>query len=84
MRSSSYTDVIIRQTNDLRRIVDEFSRFARMPEPDRKETDIAKLLRDSELMQRDACKAALVADIPATPVIVDCDATMMGRCSPTC
>ena len=26
------TDVIIRQTNDLRRIVDEFSKFARMPE----------------------------------------------------
>ena len=25
------TDVIIRQTNDLRRIVDEFSKFARMP-----------------------------------------------------
>ena len=28
------TDVIVRQTNDLRRIVDEFSKFARMPEPD--------------------------------------------------
>ncbi|MEM9129297.1 MAG: HAMP domain-containing protein, partial [Pseudomonadota bacterium] len=27
------TDVVIRQTNDLRRIVDEFSKFARMPEP---------------------------------------------------
>jgi two-component system nitrogen regulation sensor histidine kinase NtrY len=29
------TDVIVRQTDDLRRIVDEFSKFARMPEPDR-------------------------------------------------
>ncbi|MCB2111687.1 MAG: HAMP domain-containing protein, partial [Rhodobacteraceae bacterium] len=28
------TDVIVRQTNDLRRIVDEFSKFARMPEPE--------------------------------------------------
>lgn len=71
------TGVIIRQTNDLRRIVDEFSRFARMPEPDRKETDIAKLLRDSELMQRDALQGALVADIPDEPVIVDADAGMM-------
>ncbi len=28
-----YADVIIRQTSDLRRIVDEFSKFARMPAP---------------------------------------------------
>ena len=74
-----YTDVIIRQTNDLRRIVDEFSRFARMPEPDRKETDIAKLLRDAELMQRDALKGALVSQIPDEPVIVDADAGMMHQ-----
>lgn len=71
------TGVIIRQTNDLRRIVDEFSRFARMPEPDRKETDIAKLLRDSELMQRDALKGALRAEIPDESVIVDADGGMM-------
>src|SRR5690606_8731996 len=73
------TGVIIRQTNDLRRIVDEFSRFARMPEPDRKETDIAKLLRDAELMQRDALQGALVSDIPDEPVIVDADAGMMRQ-----
>lgn len=74
-----YTEVIIRQTNDLRRIVDEFSRFARMPEPDRKETDIAKLLRDSELMQRDALQGALATRIPEEPVIVDADAGMMRQ-----
>jgi len=75
----SYVDVIIRQTNDLRRIVDEFSRFARMPEPDRRETDIAKLLRDTVLLQRDAVRAEILAEIPATPVRVDCDATMMAQ-----
>ena len=32
---AQYSDVIIRQTGDLRRIVDEFSQFARMPEPRR-------------------------------------------------
>ncbi|GLK63197.1 HAMP domain-containing protein [Paracoccus kondratievae] len=74
-----YTEVIIRQTNDLRRIVDEFSRFARMPEPDRKETDITKLLRDTELMQRDALQGALISDIPDEPVIVDADAGMMRQ-----
>ncbi|PZO64083.1 MAG: PAS domain-containing sensor histidine kinase [Paracoccus denitrificans] len=76
---AQYTDVIVRQTNDLRRIVDEFSRFARMPEPDRKETDLARLLRDSVLMQRDAIGAGLHADIPDEPVIVDCDPGMMGQ-----
>lgn len=74
-----YTDVIIRQTNDLRRIVDEFSRFARMPAPDRKETDIAQLLRESLLLQQDALHGALVADIPDGPVIVDCDAGMLRQ-----
>ncbi|MFD1882840.1 sensor histidine kinase NtrY-like [Paracoccus pacificus] len=75
-----YTDVIIRQTNDLRRIIDEFSRFARMPEPDRKPVDVAKLLRDSVLIQQDALHGAeLVARIPDHPVVVDCDATMIGQ-----
>jgi two-component system, NtrC family, nitrogen regulation sensor histidine kinase NtrY len=37
------TDVIVRQTNDLRRIVDEFSKFARMPEPRGCRTDLAAL-----------------------------------------
>ncbi|WP_260502764.1 sensor histidine kinase NtrY-like [Paracoccus yeei] len=73
------TGVIIRQTNDLRRIVDEFSRFARMPEPDRKETDIAGLLREAELMQRDALGGALVSQIPERPVIVDADPGMMRQ-----
>ena len=46
------TDVIIRQTGDLRRIVDEFSKFARMPEPECKTHDLAALVRDSVLLQR--------------------------------
>jgi len=75
----SYVEVIIRQTNDLRRIVDEFSRFARMPEPDRRETDLTKLLRDTMLLQEDAVRAELVSDLPDVPVRIDCDATMMAQ-----
>lgn len=73
------TGVIIRQTNDLRRIIDEFSRFARMPEPDRQECDIARLMRDAVLLQRDALRGALNAQIPDEPVIVDCDPAMMAQ-----
>jgi two-component system, NtrC family, nitrogen regulation sensor histidine kinase NtrY len=49
-----YTEVIVRQTGDLRRIVDEFSKFARMPEPDRKPQDLVPLLRDAVLLQEGA------------------------------
>lgn len=74
-----YVEVIIRQTGDLRRIVDEFSRFARMPEPDRAEIDLAELLRASVFLQQDALKGALEADIPDQPVIVDCDEGMLRQ-----
>ena len=42
-----YADVIVRQTNDLRRIVDEFSKFARMPAPERKTLDLGKLIGEA-------------------------------------
>jgi two-component system nitrogen regulation sensor histidine kinase NtrY len=47
---AQYCDVIVRQTNDLRRIVDEFSKFARMPEPDKRAVDLTKLLTDAILL----------------------------------
>ena len=42
-----YSDVIIRQTEDLRRIVDEFSKFARMPAADMRKDDIMPVIRDA-------------------------------------
>jgi len=49
-----YTGVIVRQTEDLRRIVDEFSKFARMPEPERRQNDLVKLVRDAVVLQDNA------------------------------
>jgi two-component system nitrogen regulation sensor histidine kinase NtrY len=75
-----YTDVIVRQTNDLRRIVDEFSKFARMPEPDRKETDLTRLLRDALTLQESGQpNVRFVTDIPPGPVLLDLDATMISQ-----
>ena len=51
------TGVIVRQTGDLRRIVDEFSRFARMPEPERTAADITQLLRDAVTLQEQVLAA---------------------------
>lgn len=72
------TDVVVRQTNDLRRIVDEFSKFARMPEPQTKEDSLSRLLREAVLLQESGqpdvkfetefCGDDLCADIDATMI----------------
>ena len=72
------TDVIVRQTNDLRRIVDEFSKFARMPEPERKSLDVVELVSGATLLQeagqpdvrftRDICDGPLQAELDATMI----------------
>lgn len=75
-----YADVIVRQTNDLRRIVDEFSKFARMPAPDRKPIDIGRLVREAVLLQETARPDIRYSlDLPETPVIATLDGTMMNQ-----
>src|SRR5699024_8273359 len=74
-----YTGVIIRQTGDLRRIVDEFSRFARMPEPERRPVDLTALLRDAVLLQQDALAGALQTDMPDRPAMAAIDAGMIHQ-----
>ena len=75
-----YTDVIVRQTGDLRRIVDEFSRFARMPEPERRLTDFAVLVRDAVVLQESALvHLQISSDLPEGPVMVECDPTLMSQ-----
>lgn len=77
---SQLTQVIVRQTNDLRRIVDEFSRFARMPEPDRKPHDLAAILRDAVLLQESGQPdVAFTLDLPDEPVVIEIDATMLSQ-----
>jgi two-component system nitrogen regulation sensor histidine kinase NtrY len=76
----SYIDVIVRQTGDLRRIVDEFSRFARMPEPDRREEDLVRLVRDAVILQESGLPGVRVtADLPEDALPVEVDATMIGQ-----
>ena len=73
-------DVIVRQTNDLRRIVDEFSKFARMPEPVTQETDLVAVLRDALALQEVSLPpGTLRARLPEDPVVLDLDASMIGQ-----
>jgi two-component system nitrogen regulation sensor histidine kinase NtrY len=50
----SYADVIARQAGDIRRMVDAFSQFARMPEPERAPQDVAEVVREAVLLRRAA------------------------------
>jgi two-component system nitrogen regulation sensor histidine kinase NtrY len=75
-----YTDVIIRQTNDLRRIVDEFSKFARMPEPERRMVNLATILRDSVVLQEVAMPdITLSVKISTKKVMLNLDPSMMSQ-----
>ena len=74
------TDVIVRQTNDLRRIVDEFSKFARMPEPQLKMSDLTKLVSDAVALQSAGQPdVAIAADLPAEAILGELDATMITQ-----
>ncbi|HVV42214.1 MAG TPA: PAS domain-containing sensor histidine kinase [Nitrobacter sp.] len=46
------TDTIIRQVEDIRRMVDEFSRFARMPKPVMEGEDVADTVRQAVFLMR--------------------------------
>jgi two-component system, NtrC family, nitrogen regulation sensor histidine kinase NtrY len=46
------TDTIVRQVDDIRRMVDEFSRFARMPKPVMAPEDVADTVRQVVFLQR--------------------------------
>ena len=73
------TDVIVRQTDDLRRIVDEFSKFARMPEPDKTLQDLTQIVRDAVTLQKASDERAIDADLPDHPVLAQLDSTMIGQ-----
>ena len=75
-----YTDIIIRQTNDLRRIVDEFSKFARMPEPERRETDLTALVKAAIMLQENGQPTVkFKRQLPDAPVVLEIDGSMIGQ-----
>ncbi|WP_246003715.1 sensor histidine kinase NtrY-like [Histidinibacterium lentulum] len=74
------TGVIVRQTDDLRRIVDEFSKFARMPTPERLTNDLTALVKGAVTLQEAGQpEVRFRADLPEVAVIAQVDATMIGQ-----
>jgi len=78
---TQYTDVIVRQTEDLRRIVDEFSKFARMPKPKRMSADIINLIED--VIYLETSRENQVSNIifeKSDPLYLTIDASMISQC----
>jgi two-component system nitrogen regulation sensor histidine kinase NtrY len=74
------TDVVVRQTNDLRRIVDEFSKFARMPEPDTKDEELGQILQEAILLQEAGQpEVRFETSLSADPMTAEVDATMISQ-----
>jgi two-component system, NtrC family, nitrogen regulation sensor histidine kinase NtrY len=76
-----YLDVITRQAGDIRRMVDEFAQFARMPEPVTSNEDLAAILRDAVLLQREGrTDISYGTELPDNPATVNCDPGLIGQC----
>ncbi len=74
------TDTIIRQVAEIGRMVDEFSSFARMPEPVPADQDLCELVRQTVFLQRNAAPdVAFDCDLPDHPVVWACDSRQIGR-----
>lgn len=75
-----YADVIIRQTEDLRKIVDEFSKFARMPAADLRRGDLIPVINGALLLIEGAHSEIEFSRHYTTDAIeFDFDETMMSQ-----
>ena len=73
-------NVITRQTDDLRRIVDEFSKFARMPELKRKDEDLNDIIASIiTLQQAGQPNVTINFSKPKSPIIISIDATLINQ-----
>ncbi|HUJ47157.1 MAG TPA: PAS domain-containing sensor histidine kinase [Rhizomicrobium sp.] len=74
------TDTIIRQVGDIGRMVDEFSSFARMPQPQMKREIAQELLQQAVFLQRVGNPGiAFVTQVPEAPVYVECDGRLISQ-----
>jgi two-component system nitrogen regulation sensor histidine kinase NtrY len=74
------TDTIIRHVEDIGRMVDEFSSFARMPAPVLKPEDLTTIVEQALFLERTAHpKIAFETRFATRPVPLRCDARLVGQ-----
>ena len=74
------TDTIIRQVGDIGRMVDEFSSFARMPQPVMRRENLQELIQQAVFLQRVANPNIVFhVDAPAAPVYAEVDGRLISQ-----
>jgi two-component system, NtrC family, nitrogen regulation sensor histidine kinase NtrY len=74
------TDTIVRQVDDIRRMVDEFSRFARMPKPVIEGEDVADTVRQAVFLMRVGHPDVdIEADIKEEPLRANFDRRLISQ-----
>jgi two-component system nitrogen regulation sensor histidine kinase NtrY len=73
-------DTIVRHVGDMRRMVDEFSAFARMPQPVIRAEDVGRIAREALVLQRAARPdIEWETDIPERGPVATCDRRMLRQ-----
>jgi len=74
------TDTIVRQVEDIGRMVDEFSSFARMPQPTFKVENLTEICREAVFLERNRNPdIEIEAELPDHPLQVRCDSRQISR-----
>jgi two-component system, NtrC family, nitrogen regulation sensor histidine kinase NtrY len=74
------TDTIVRQVGDIGRMVDEFSAFARMPQPVIRPENLGQILREALVLQRNAHPEIEYAiEQPGAAPVVPCDRRLLNQ-----
>ena len=77
---SQCADTIVRQVGDIGRMVDEFSAFARMPNPQIQAQDLGRIVREALILQKTAHPDINFAvELPERGPIVPCDRRLIGQ-----
>lgn len=77
---SQCTDTIVRQVGDIRRMVDEFSGFARMPAPTFHDENLSDLARQTLFMQEvSSPDVTFTLGTPDVPLELYCDGRLVGQ-----
>ena len=74
------TNVIVRQTGDLRLIIDEFSKFARLPQPKKTDEDLVTVINSVVLLQESGHPdIRFTTNLPDKPIILQIDRTLISQ-----
>ncbi len=73
-------DTIVRHVGDIGRMVDEFSAFARMPQPMIRPEDLSRIARETLILQKSAHpEIGFVVSLPDRGPVVPCDRRLIGQ-----